>query len=149
MNKQRQQIKQLAIWRKNIWITWVNNVIHKMVNEPPPDKTNKLTMRPAKTQISLGGCPGWSESSLGAQSFCWFWHEGAQMLFEFKRETDILQKNHSVNVKQGCHQLVINKRIWWSINVCTVILPFVWQASQFDFNILYFPCSQCGVKCLV
>ena len=22
----------------------------------------------------LGGCPGWSESSLGAQSFCWFYH---------------------------------------------------------------------------
>ena len=22
--------------------------------------------------ISLGGCPGWSESSLGAHSFCWF-----------------------------------------------------------------------------
>ena len=24
--------------------------------------------------IRLDGCPGWSESSLGAQSFCWFWH---------------------------------------------------------------------------
>ena len=28
------------------------------VYEPPHDKTNKMTMRPAKTQISLGGCPG-------------------------------------------------------------------------------------------
>ena len=28
----------------------------------------------AKTQIRLGRCPGWSESSLGAQSFCWFCH---------------------------------------------------------------------------
>ena len=67
--------------------------------EPPPTKWH---VRPAKTQISLdirpvwsesslsawrklgyplstqrrlirlGGCPGWSESSLGAQSFCWF-----------------------------------------------------------------------------
>ena len=27
--------------------------------------------------IRLGGCPGWSESSLGAQSFCWFCHEVA------------------------------------------------------------------------
>ena len=26
----------------------------------------------AKTLIRLGGCPGWSESSLGAHSFCWF-----------------------------------------------------------------------------
>ena len=64
--------------------------------EPLHDKTNKMTVRPAKTQITwasaqsslcgqwvandprvlqaeqrrlirLGGCPGWSESSLGAQ----------------------------------------------------------------------------------
>ena len=45
--------------------------------EPPCDKTNKMTVRPAKTQISLGirvfavslkkaWVPGWSESSLGA-----------------------------------------------------------------------------------
>ena len=27
--------------------------------------------------IGLGGCPGWSESSLGAQSFGWFCHEAA------------------------------------------------------------------------
>ena len=32
--------------------------------EPPHDKTNKMTMRPAKTQISLGTRPVWSESSL-------------------------------------------------------------------------------------
>ena len=32
-------------------------------NEPPHDKTNKVTVCPAKTQI----CPGWSESSLCSQ----------------------------------------------------------------------------------
>ena len=37
-------------------------------------------MRTAKTLISLGGCPGWSESSLGAQSLCWFCHEAAKCL---------------------------------------------------------------------
>ena len=68
--------------------------------EPRHDKTNKTSMRPAKTQISLGirpvwsesslsawrklgslatywaqsGCPGWSETSLGAQSRCLFFH---------------------------------------------------------------------------
>ena len=36
-------------------------------NEPPLDKTNKMTVRPAKTQISLGIRPVWSESSLCAQ----------------------------------------------------------------------------------
>ena len=36
-------------------------------------------MRTAKTLIRVGGCPGWYESLLGAQSFCWFCHEAAQM----------------------------------------------------------------------
>ena len=35
--------------------------------EPPHDKTNKVAVRPAKTQISLGICPVWSESLLSAQ----------------------------------------------------------------------------------
>ena len=34
--------------------------------EPPHDKTNKMSVRPAKTQISLGIHPVWSESSLSA-----------------------------------------------------------------------------------
>ena len=34
--------------------------------EPPLDKTNKMTVCPAKTQISLGIRPVWSESSLCA-----------------------------------------------------------------------------------
>ena len=37
------------------------------INEPWHDKTNKMSMRPAKTQISLGIRPVWSESSLCAQ----------------------------------------------------------------------------------
>ena len=35
--------------------------------EPPHDKTNKMTVRPEKTQIRLGICPVWSESLLCAQ----------------------------------------------------------------------------------
>ena len=35
--------------------------------EPPHDKTNKMTVRSVKTQISLGNRPVWSESSLRAQ----------------------------------------------------------------------------------
>ena len=37
-------------------------------------------MRTAKIMIRLGGCPGQSESSLGAQSFRWFCHEAAHLL---------------------------------------------------------------------
>ena len=33
----------------------------------------------AKTLIRLDGCPGWSESSLGAHLFCWFCHVVAQI----------------------------------------------------------------------
>ena len=36
-------------------------------NKPPHDKTNKMTVRSAKTQFSLGIHPVWSESSLCAQ----------------------------------------------------------------------------------
>ena len=35
--------------------------------------------RTTKTLIRLGGCPGWSESSLGAQSLCWFCHVAAHI----------------------------------------------------------------------
>ena len=34
--------------------------------QPRHDKTNKMTVRPAKTQISLGIRPAWSEASLSA-----------------------------------------------------------------------------------
>ena len=34
------------------------------IYEPPHDQTNKMSVCPAKTQIILGICPGWSESSL-------------------------------------------------------------------------------------
>ena len=43
--------------------------------------------RRAKTLIRLGGCPGWSESSLGAQTHCWFCHVAAQMDLECARCT--------------------------------------------------------------
>ena len=77
-----------------------------MTNETWHDKTNKVTVRPGKSQISLGircalngllrtqaffmrtaktlirlgGFPGWSETSLGAHSLCWFCHVTAQMV---------------------------------------------------------------------
>ena len=37
-----------------------------MLFEPSRDKTNKVSVRPVKTQISLGIRPVWSESSLSA-----------------------------------------------------------------------------------
>ena len=40
-------------------------------------------LRAQRRLIRLGGCPGWSESSLGAHSFCWFCHVAAQILKNF------------------------------------------------------------------
>ena len=77
--------------------------------EPPYDKTNKMACAPSEdsdqrghpprlirvfvvrmkkawvlsnpfsAQQRPGGCLGWSESSLGAQSFCWFCREAAHI----------------------------------------------------------------------
>ena len=38
-------------------------------------------MQTAKTLIRLGGCPGWSESSLEEQPFCWFCHVAAHLFY--------------------------------------------------------------------
>ena len=54
-------IKQLIIASK----VCLSNVPVRTV-EPRHDKTNKVSVRPAKTQISLGIRPVWSESSLSA-----------------------------------------------------------------------------------
>ena len=42
-------------------------------------RTQAFFMRATKTLIRLGGCPGWSESSLGANSFCWFCYVAAHI----------------------------------------------------------------------
>ena len=46
----------------------VDIILNKMHPEPRHDKTNKMNVRPAKTQIGLGIRPVWSESSLSAWS---------------------------------------------------------------------------------
>ena len=56
----------MQVWRislrrtKSTIISWDGSF------EPPHDKTNNVALRPGKTQISLGICPVWSESSLSA-----------------------------------------------------------------------------------
>ena len=49
--------------------SWINGRRRSFcsLNKPHHDKTNKMDVRPAKTQISLGVSPVWSESSLCAQ----------------------------------------------------------------------------------
>ena len=59
---------------REMWLTWRRvflqvcyNHNESSLNEPRHDKTNKMSVRPAKTQISLGIRPVWSDSSLCAQ----------------------------------------------------------------------------------
>ena len=105
-------ISLMLVLQSSIWNCRCAKVSRKIIHfyqefhihEPRHDKTNKMSVRPAKTQISLGirpvwsesslsawrnlgslashwaqaktligldGCLGWSESSLGAHTFCW------------------------------------------------------------------------------
>ena len=43
-------------------------------------RTQSFFLRTAKILIKLGRCPGWSESSLGAHSLCWFCHVVAHFI---------------------------------------------------------------------
>ena len=62
-----------------------------ILDESPHDKTNKMTVRPVKTQISLGICPVWSESSLstwrklGSLANHWVHSEGSDQTEQMPR----------------------------------------------------------------
>ena len=53
---------------------WVSAQSDQNLRCPPEESLGPYLPieRTAKTLIRLGGCPGWSESSLGPQSFYWF-----------------------------------------------------------------------------
>ena len=100
---QKTKFQSIRICLPHAHVTYLANVTYFCTrrhahwvycNEPRHDKTNKMSVRPAKTQISLGIRPvwsesslsawrklDWSESSLGAQSLCWICHVAALILF--------------------------------------------------------------------
>ena len=108
--------------------------------------------RTAKTLIRLGGCQGWSESSLGAHSFCWFCHEAAQTeesyegyetsrnIFEIKSELyTSIKKAMNFRVKRNRYpwedlHSYTKRKSWWECN------QFIWAASS-EFGI-YRLCEQ-------
>ena len=59
--------RELTRWAMQMLLPKICELTDLGIYEPPYDKTNKVTVRPAKTQISLGIRPVWSESSLCAQ----------------------------------------------------------------------------------
>ena len=55
-------------------------------------------MRTAKTLIRLGGCPGWSASSLGAHSFCWFCHVTAHFTQRVSIYPHVYSPKHELSI---------------------------------------------------
>ena len=133
----------------------------KSTYEPPHDKTNKMTcapsensdqpghplsliriitvcMKKAKTLIRLGGCPGWSESSPYAQTFCWFCHEAAH-IFCYK-----ISEHRQLNVQHYKFRDLVGWLCWGLTSQSTIFQSYrdgaiaSWVINQ------YFR----GVKCL-
>ena len=88
-------------------------------------KDQAFLTRTAKTLIRLGGCPGWSESSLGVHDILWVlsWCS----LFQHYMQ-------HSVNISWGT---------WYSVHVmCSISEGFsrrMYRISQIDRVLVCFP----------
>ena len=85
--------------------------------EPPHDKTNKMTVRPAKTQISLGIRPVWSETSLCAQRVA----EDPSLLHADSEDSDQTRRMPRliwVFAKRNCHFVgfIIRRLILYSLS---------------------------------
>ena len=63
--------------------------------------------------IRLGGCPGWSESSLGAQSLCMFCHVAAQMSLSlrclFWKKYDIFPLKNICCIYLSVHSALLSR----------------------------------------
>ena len=63
----------------------------------------------ARSLIRLGGCPGWSESSLGAHSFYWFFHVVVHMyILNIKSEMRSFKSNENIHKKEGGSYYVVS-----------------------------------------
>ena len=86
--------------------------------EPPRDKTNKVSVRPAKTRISLGIHPVWSESLLSA------WRKLGSLATHWAHSEDSDQTGQmpslisvfAVRMKKAwilSYPLSTQQRLWW------------------------------------
>ena len=91
--------------------------------EPPHDKTNSAAVRPAKTQISLGICPVWSESSLSA------WRKLRSLVTHWVHNEDSDQTGRM-------------PRLIWVFAGCTLNLLVLSQGGSYGF----FSCPYTFVK---
>ena len=120
-----------------LWVRWF---------EPPHDKTNKMTVRPAKTQISLlirlGGCPGWSESQISLlirPGGCPGWSESSLCAKWLAKDPRFLHADSEDSDQTGR----MPRLIWVFAGRTVILLVLSWDGSfytvmcqQFS-NILY------------
>ena len=71
------------------------------LNEPPHEKANKMTVRPAKTQISLGIRLVWSESSLSA------WRKLGSLATHWAQSEDSDQTGQSDQSFRWAHSYIV------------------------------------------
>ena len=92
--------------------------------EPRHDKTNKMSVRPAKTQISLGIRPVWSASSLCAQRVA----KNPSFLHADSEDSDQLGR--------------IPRLIWvFAVRTCHSVGLVVRRLICKDMNVFYWVCS--------
>ena len=89
--------------------------------------TQAFFVRTAKPLIRLGGCPGWSESSLGAQPHCWFCHEAAHIREFMLQDTKIHMEKSKVNLQNKMSRLMTKPTKWHVHPAKTQISLSAWR----------------------
>ena len=93
--------------------------LFKLSFEPPHDKTNKVSVRLAKTQISLGIRPVWSESSL------------------FARRKFGSLATHWAHSEDSDQTGRMSRLIWVFARRTVTLLVFSWGGSFFPFSLCH------------
>ena len=112
--------------------------------EPPHDKTNKMTVCPAKTQISLGIHPVWSESSLSV------WRKLGSLATHWAHSEDSVQTGRMPRlIWVFAGRTVILLVLSWGGSyvhaaVVTITAFYWWYSVEFPaFNLHYVGCLFC------
>ena len=93
------------------------------INEPHHDKTNKITVHPAKTQLSLGILPVWSESSLCAQ---WVAKDSSFLHADSEDSSDWVDAQADLSLRRG------HMPFSWLCHKAAHIFLFFWDADRED-----------------
>ena len=108
--------------------------------EPPHDKTSKMSVRPAKTQINLDIRPVWSESSLCAPwvakdpSFLHADSEASDQTGRMPRLIWVFAGRTATLLVLSCRVLVLSCRDSFFSLICGSVLSFVFYYGRFQFG---------------